>query len=51
MKIDYTAVGEKIRDARLNARITQEVLAEKTDLSITTSVRLKMQVQASVCRH
>ncbi len=25
----------KIRDARLNARITQEVLAEKTDLSIT----------------
>ncbi len=35
MKIDYTAVGEKIRDARLNARITQEVLAEKTDLSIT----------------
>lgn len=35
MKIDYTAVGEKIREARLKARITQEVLAEKTDLSIT----------------
>lgn len=35
MKIDYTTVGEKIREARLKARITQEVLAEKTDLSIT----------------
>lgn len=33
--IDYTAIGMRIRAARLNARMTQEQLAELTDFSIT----------------
>lgn len=35
MKIDYIAMGQKIRNARIKKCLTQEVLAEKADLSIT----------------
>lgn len=35
MNLDYIAMGQKIRNARVKANVTQETLAEKTDLSIT----------------
>ena len=34
MDLDYQAIGERIRNARLQVNMTQESLAEKTNLSI-----------------
>ena len=35
VEIDYSAIGLRIKIARIRARMTQETLAERTDFSIT----------------
>lgn len=35
MEIDFKKVGDKIRDARIAKKLTQENLAEQTNLSVT----------------
>ncbi len=35
MDLNYKEIGQKIKDARSRAGLTQEKLAEKTDLSVT----------------
>ena len=35
LEIDYKKLGNRIKEARLTANITQETLAELVDLSIT----------------
>lgn len=34
MAVDYTIIGSRLKDARLRAHLTQQELAEKTNLSV-----------------
>ena len=34
MEVDYSAIGERIRSTRLSRKITQEILADFTNLSV-----------------
>lgn len=41
MALDYKLIGSKIHNARVDKRITQEVLAEKLDVSIAFLSRVE----------
>lgn len=41
MAVDYTIIGSRLKDARLRARLTQQELAEKTNLSVAFISRVE----------
>lgn len=41
MAIDYTIIGNRIKDARINNHLTQEDLAEKIDVSVAFLSRIE----------
>lgn len=41
MALDYTIIGERIKQARTNKKLTQEKLAEKLDVSVAFLSRIE----------
>lgn len=41
MAVDYTIIGSRLKDARLRAHLTQQELAEKTNLSVAFISRVE----------
>jgi len=41
MSINYTIIGARLKQARINKKITQEQLAEKLDVSVTYISRIE----------
>ena len=41
MALDYTIIGERIKQARSNKKLTQEKLAEKLDVSVAFLSRIE----------
>lgn len=41
MAIDYSIIGARLKSARLNAKLTQQELAEKTNLSVAFISRVE----------
>lgn len=41
MRIDYKVIGERIKEARIKCKYTQEILSEKLDLSIAYLSRIE----------
>lgn len=41
MAVDYTIIGSRLKDARLRARLTQQELAEKTNLLVAFISRVE----------
>ena len=41
MAVDYSIIGSRLRQARINAGLTQQELAEKTNLSIAFISRIE----------
>jgi len=41
MALDYNIIGERLKQARLNKRLTQEKLAEKLDVSVAFLSRIE----------
>ena len=41
MALNYTIIGVRIRQARINKKMTQEVLAEKLDVSVAYISRIE----------
>ena len=41
MSLDYNIIGERLKQARLNKRLTQEKLAEKLDVSVAFLSRIE----------
>lgn len=41
MALDYNIIGERIKQARLNKKLTQEKLSEKMDISVAFLSRLE----------
>lgn len=41
MAVDYSVIGSRLKDARLKAHLTQQELAEKTNLSVAFISRIE----------
>ena len=41
MALDYNVIGERLKQARLNKKLTQEKLAEKLDVSVAFLSRIE----------
>ena len=41
MSLDYNVIGERLKQARLNKKLTQEKLAEKLDVSVAFLSRIE----------
>lgn len=41
MSLDFTIIGQRIKEARLNKKLTQEKLAEKLDVSVAFLSRIE----------
>ena len=46
MNIDFTVIGERLKDARLRKKLTQEKLAEKMNMSVAYLSRIE---RGSIC--
>ena len=44
MALDYTVIGQRIKQARLAKNLTQEDLAEKIDISVAFLSRVEREV-------